>query len=102
MTAIKEKADSLNRATKSETAAMKPTRKYYLFLLLALAFYFTTSKLIFDKVHDTTQIVIDELFHIPQGIAYCQHVGAGDCTRHAVVDKRRRASGHGGYIAIPF
>ncbi|KAI8426756.1 hypothetical protein MSG28_014447 [Choristoneura fumiferana] len=59
---------------RSETAAMKPTRKYYLFLLLALAFYFTTSKLIFDKVHDTTQIVIDELFHIPQGIAYCQRM----------------------------
>lgn len=57
---------------RSETATMKPSRKYILFLLLALAVYFTTSKLIFDKVYETTKIVIDELFHIPQGVAYCQ------------------------------
>ncbi|XP_048003624.1 putative Dol-P-Glc:Glc(2)Man(9)GlcNAc(2)-PP-Dol alpha-1,2-glucosyltransferase [Leguminivora glycinivorella] len=51
---------------------MKPIYKYYLTLLLALAAYATASKFIFDKVYDTTQTVIDELFHIPQGVAYCE------------------------------
>ncbi|XP_061725667.1 putative Dol-P-Glc:Glc(2)Man(9)GlcNAc(2)-PP-Dol alpha-1,2-glucosyltransferase [Cydia pomonella] len=51
---------------------MKQIYKYSLSLLLALAAYVTASKYIFDKVFDTTQIVIDELFHIPQGVAYCE------------------------------
>lgn len=33
--------------------------------------YFLASKLLFDKVNETIHIVIDEYFHIPQGLAYC-------------------------------
>ncbi|XP_053623205.1 putative Dol-P-Glc:Glc(2)Man(9)GlcNAc(2)-PP-Dol alpha-1,2-glucosyltransferase [Plodia interpunctella] len=47
--------------------------KYYLILFLAVAVYFSISKLLFDKVYATLQVVVDELFHIPQGLAYCAH-----------------------------
>lgn len=46
--------------------------KFYGTLLITLAVYSVSSKFIFDKVYNTTQIVIDELFHIPQGILYCE------------------------------
>ncbi|XP_013200359.1 putative Dol-P-Glc:Glc(2)Man(9)GlcNAc(2)-PP-Dol alpha-1,2-glucosyltransferase [Amyelois transitella] len=51
---------------------MKPILKYYAILFVVLTIYLNISKYIFDKVYDTIQIVIDELFHIPQGIAYCE------------------------------
>lgn len=45
---------------------------YYLMLGFTLAAYFIASKFVFDKVHHTTRTVIDELFHIPQGLSYCR------------------------------
>ncbi|XP_026759645.2 putative Dol-P-Glc:Glc(2)Man(9)GlcNAc(2)-PP-Dol alpha-1,2-glucosyltransferase [Galleria mellonella] len=51
---------------------MKSSPKYYLILFLTVAAYFGVSKFIFDKVYGTIHIVIDELFHIPQGLAYCE------------------------------
>lgn len=50
---------------------MNSSMKYNIYLGFTIAVYFTASKFIFDKVHDTTRIVIDELFHIPQGLAFC-------------------------------
>lgn len=49
---------------------MKGT-KYYCYVFIAVGIYFSASKFIFDKVYETSQIVVDELFHIPQGISYC-------------------------------
>lgn len=45
---------------------------YALFLVIFAITYFGTSKLIFDRVYDTSQLVIDELFHLRQGLAFCQ------------------------------
>ncbi|XP_039761981.1 putative Dol-P-Glc:Glc(2)Man(9)GlcNAc(2)-PP-Dol alpha-1,2-glucosyltransferase [Pararge aegeria] len=50
---------------------MKSSTKYYVLLIATVAVYFTVSKLIFDKVNETSDIVVDELFHIPQGISFC-------------------------------
>lgn len=47
-----------------------PTR-YYILLSLQVSSFFLASKLIFDSVNKATQTVIDEHFHIPQGISYC-------------------------------
>ncbi|XP_059056597.1 putative Dol-P-Glc:Glc(2)Man(9)GlcNAc(2)-PP-Dol alpha-1,2-glucosyltransferase [Achroia grisella] len=51
---------------------MSTSPKYYLLLFTTVVIYFCTSKLLFDKVYETLHIVIDELFHIPQGLAYCE------------------------------
>lgn len=51
---------------------MKSTTKYYLILFTTVVVYLGASKLVFDKVYETLDVVIDELFHIPQGIAYCE------------------------------
>jgi alpha-1,2-glucosyltransferase len=51
---------------------MKIVTKYYLALLLVCVAYCTVSKYVFDKLYQTIHVVIDELFHIPQGTAYCQ------------------------------
>lgn len=51
---------------------MNSSTKYYICLGLTIAAYFIASKFVFDKVYDTIRIVIDELFHIPQGIAFCK------------------------------
>lgn len=51
---------------------MNSSTKYYIYLGLTIAAYFVASKFVFDKVYDTIRIVIDELFHIPQGIAFCK------------------------------
>lgn len=40
-------------------------------LFAATLIYAFTSKLIFDKIYITSKQVIDEEFHIPQGLAYC-------------------------------
>ncbi|XP_026744165.1 putative Dol-P-Glc:Glc(2)Man(9)GlcNAc(2)-PP-Dol alpha-1,2-glucosyltransferase [Trichoplusia ni] len=47
------------------------TARFYTLTALILVPYFVISKLIFDRVHDTSQVVIDEYFHVPQGLAYC-------------------------------
>ncbi|XP_026325724.1 putative Dol-P-Glc:Glc(2)Man(9)GlcNAc(2)-PP-Dol alpha-1,2-glucosyltransferase [Hyposmocoma kahamanoa] len=52
---------------------MNSSTKYYVYLGLTIAAYFVASKFVFDKVYDTIRIVIDELFHIPQGLAFCKH-----------------------------
>ncbi|XP_044727070.1 putative Dol-P-Glc:Glc(2)Man(9)GlcNAc(2)-PP-Dol alpha-1,2-glucosyltransferase [Chrysoperla carnea] len=47
-------------------------KKIYLFLFLILiTVYLVISKIILDNVYATSKIIIDELFHIPQGLAYC-------------------------------
>ncbi|KAL0853151.1 hypothetical protein ABMA27_012911 [Loxostege sticticalis] len=48
------------------------TLKYYTILAFNLALFSAISKFVFDYVYSTTHIVIDELFHIPQGMAYCE------------------------------
>ncbi|KAK9758503.1 DIE2/ALG10 family [Popillia japonica] len=40
-------------------------------ILTVIAFYIITSYLIFYNVHSRIEKVIDEEFHIPQGLAYC-------------------------------
>lgn len=50
---------------------MSAELKYYALLLLALSAYYITARPIFDGVNSTIHIVIDEYFHIPQGLAYC-------------------------------
>lgn len=44
---------------------------YYGLLFIITTAYFTISKRIFDEVNEKARIVIDELFHLPQGEAYC-------------------------------
>ncbi|XP_037299379.1 putative Dol-P-Glc:Glc(2)Man(9)GlcNAc(2)-PP-Dol alpha-1,2-glucosyltransferase [Manduca sexta] len=44
---------------------------YYLPLLVVLSTYFIASKYVFDKVNSESGIIIDELFHLPQGQLYC-------------------------------
>lgn len=39
--------------------------------LLVILTYSVISKLIFDRIYITSKQVIDEEFHIPQGLAYC-------------------------------
>ncbi|CAH0403791.1 unnamed protein product [Chilo suppressalis] len=51
---------------------MNSRTKYYLSLLITVAVYFGVSNVVFNKVNDTIHIVIDELFHIPQGLAFCE------------------------------
>lgn len=51
---------------------MNSSQRYYLLLLVTVAAYFGASKYIFDNVYDTIKIVIDELFHLPQGKAFCE------------------------------
>ncbi|XP_013164154.1 PREDICTED: putative Dol-P-Glc:Glc(2)Man(9)GlcNAc(2)-PP-Dol alpha-1,2-glucosyltransferase [Papilio xuthus] len=46
--------------------------KYHTLLGILLMSYYTASKLIFDKVFTTLPIVIDELYHLPQGMLYCE------------------------------
>lgn len=41
-------------------------------VLAALAVYYAASHFLFKKVNEATHIVIDEQFHIPQGMAYCE------------------------------
>lgn len=50
---------------------MKPGKKYYMLLMATVAVYFMASKMVFDKVNETSKVVIDELFHIPQGLSCC-------------------------------
>lgn len=50
---------------------MDSSLRYYALLFLQLIAYFMASKVIFDKVNNTIPIVIDEYFHIPQGLTYC-------------------------------
>ncbi|XP_028174642.1 putative Dol-P-Glc:Glc(2)Man(9)GlcNAc(2)-PP-Dol alpha-1,2-glucosyltransferase [Ostrinia furnacalis] len=45
--------------------------KRRLVYLGALILYFAISKTLFDKIFATSHIVIDELFHIPQGKVFC-------------------------------
>lgn len=40
-------------------------------LFTAILIYGVISKLIFDSIYITSKQVIDEEFHIPQGLAYC-------------------------------
>lgn len=49
-----------------------PSQKFLLLLLVALGIYSFTSLQIFDAIYKAQPIVIDELFHIPQGVAFCQ------------------------------
>lgn len=50
---------------------MNSSQRYWLLVLFTITVYFGVSKYIFDNIHDTIEVVIDELFHIPQGQAYC-------------------------------
>ncbi|KAM3955068.1 dol-P-Glc:Glc(2)Man(9)GlcNAc(2)-PP-Dol alpha-1,2-glucosyltransferase-like [Aphomia sociella] len=51
---------------------MRSSPKYYFILLATVLAYFGVSKIIFDKVYETNQSVIDEFYHVPQGLAYCE------------------------------
>ncbi|KAI5634623.1 DIE2/ALG10 family domain-containing protein [Phthorimaea operculella] len=51
---------------------MKNSTVFNVLLLITVATYFIASKCIFEKVYDSIDIVIDELFHIPQGLQFCQ------------------------------
>ncbi|XP_045782128.1 putative Dol-P-Glc:Glc(2)Man(9)GlcNAc(2)-PP-Dol alpha-1,2-glucosyltransferase [Maniola jurtina] len=51
---------------------MKSSTRYYILLITAVTLYFAVSKVIFDRVNETSQIIVDELFHIPQGISFCE------------------------------
>lgn len=51
---------------------MNSSQRYYILLFVALGVYFAVSKYIFDKINDTINIFIDELFHMPQAKAYCE------------------------------
>lgn len=42
-------------------------------LCFTVIVYSVISKLIFDNVYLTSKQVIDEEFHIPQGLAYCNY-----------------------------
>lgn len=44
-----------------------------LLLLVAISSFAGVSKVIFDKVHLTSKNVIDEEFHLPQGLQYCNY-----------------------------
>ncbi|XP_014362804.2 putative Dol-P-Glc:Glc(2)Man(9)GlcNAc(2)-PP-Dol alpha-1,2-glucosyltransferase [Papilio machaon] len=46
--------------------------KYHTLLGILLMSYYTISKLIFDKVFTTLPVIIDELYHLPQGMLYCK------------------------------
>ncbi|XP_041968530.1 putative Dol-P-Glc:Glc(2)Man(9)GlcNAc(2)-PP-Dol alpha-1,2-glucosyltransferase [Aricia agestis] len=50
---------------------MKLSTKYYFILLSTVGVYYVISKIVFDKIYETILIVVDELFHIPQGLTYC-------------------------------
>lgn len=50
---------------------MNSSQRILVLLIATLSAYFATSKYIFDQVYDTLPVVIDELFHVPQGLAYC-------------------------------
>ncbi|KAF2894091.1 hypothetical protein ILUMI_12080, partial [Ignelater luminosus] len=49
-------------------------RLFNIALCIIISGFFLLSKLVFDKVYITSQVVIDEEFHIPQGLAYCNFV----------------------------
>lgn len=49
------------------------TKKSTLYSLAATVLYYGCSIVIFNKVYEASDNVIDELFHVPQGIAYCKH-----------------------------
>ncbi|XP_075989347.1 alpha-1,2-glucosyltransferase Alg10 [Anticarsia gemmatalis] len=51
---------------------MGPGVKFYGLLIITFLVYVLTSSTIFQKVYQTIQIVIDEEFHVPQGIRYCE------------------------------
>lgn len=51
---------------------MTYNKSYKLYLWLYILLYIIVSKVLFINVYDTVGYVIDELFHIPQGIQYCQ------------------------------
>ncbi|KAK9890024.1 hypothetical protein WA026_008831 [Henosepilachna vigintioctopunctata] len=42
-------------------------------LLIATVSYLIISKIIFDKIYATSNIIVDEEFHLPLGEAYCQY-----------------------------
>ncbi|XP_011556878.3 putative Dol-P-Glc:Glc(2)Man(9)GlcNAc(2)-PP-Dol alpha-1,2-glucosyltransferase [Plutella xylostella] len=50
---------------------MALSMKFEICLLVALIAYFIASKRVFDRVFSTSHTVIDELFHVPMGLAYC-------------------------------
>lgn len=49
---------------------MKTTVIYTLAVTLA---YYVGSILLFNKIYNTSEVIIDELFHLPQGKAYCEY-----------------------------
>lgn len=50
---------------------MNSSQRILALLVATLAAYFAVSKFIFDKVFETLPVVIDEQFHVPQGLAFC-------------------------------
>lgn len=50
---------------------MNSTTKYSIYLGITIATYFMASKRVFDLVYATSDVIIDELFHIPQGMQFC-------------------------------
>ncbi|XP_049883368.1 putative Dol-P-Glc:Glc(2)Man(9)GlcNAc(2)-PP-Dol alpha-1,2-glucosyltransferase [Pectinophora gossypiella] len=50
---------------------MQNSTVYKLLLVITGATYFIASKYLFNSVYDAIDVVIDELFHIPQGLAFC-------------------------------
>ncbi|XP_045506080.1 putative Dol-P-Glc:Glc(2)Man(9)GlcNAc(2)-PP-Dol alpha-1,2-glucosyltransferase [Colias croceus] len=46
--------------------------KFIILLIAAVVIYFYTSLHLFKAVYKASDVIIDELFHIPQGIAFCE------------------------------
>lgn len=42
-----------------------------LLILVTFLVYGIISKLVFDNIYNTSKVVIDEAFHLPQGLQYC-------------------------------
>lgn len=50
---------------------MNSSQRLLVLLLATISVYFSISTLIFEEVFRTIPVVVDELFHVPQGVAYC-------------------------------
>ncbi|XP_025834242.1 putative Dol-P-Glc:Glc(2)Man(9)GlcNAc(2)-PP-Dol alpha-1,2-glucosyltransferase [Agrilus planipennis] len=52
--------------------AFSAYKSFTIVFILVVCLFVTISKIIFDEVYKESRIVIDEAFHIPQGLEYCR------------------------------
>ena len=50
---------------------MNMSTRFYTLVIFQMTAYYIASKRIFDRVNKASHTVIDEHFHIPQGLSYC-------------------------------